>query len=141
METQRRRHCPEGEGEAASGATSIKSGNSSSGSAMPASDPPRLEQPPLEKRGLELETEMTDAPVEQQGVPKRRKEHPTVPESVDGNSKSSSSCESSTDTEMGLVDVCTIPLTIPRQKTCTPVVLDLTKWDFSKADCRTRCRK
>ena len=38
---------------------------------------------------------------------------PTVPEAAD------SSSENSTDTEMGLVDVCTIPLTIRRQKRCT----------------------
>ena len=46
---------------------------------------------------------MTDAPVEQ-GEPKTRKERPTVLESAD----SSSSNESSTDTEMGSLDVCTI---------------------------------
>ena len=47
---------------------------------------------------------MTDASVEQ-GERKRRKEHPTVLESADS---SSSSSQSSTDTEMELVDVCTI---------------------------------
>ena len=52
------------------------------------------------------ETEMTDATVEQQGEPKRRKEHPEALQAAD--SSSSSSSESSTDTEMGLVDVCTI---------------------------------
>ena len=36
---------------------------------------------------------------------KRRREHPEAPQAADN---SSSSSESSTDTEMGLVDVCTI---------------------------------
>ena len=49
---------------------------------------------------------MTDATVEQQGESNRRREHPEVPQAAD--SSSSSSSESSTDTEMGLVDVCTI---------------------------------
>ena len=44
-------------------------GKSSSGSAMPSSDPQRLELLPLEMLGLEQETEMTDAPVKQQRVP------------------------------------------------------------------------
>ena len=48
---------------------------------------------------------MTDATVEQQGESKRLREHPEVPQAADS---SSSSSESSTDTEMGLVDVCTI---------------------------------
>ena len=47
---------------------------------------------------------MTDATVEQQGEPKRRREHLEVPQTTG----SSSSSESSTDTEMGLVDVCAI---------------------------------
>ena len=49
---------------------------------------------------------MTDDTVEPQGEPKRRREHPEAPQAAD--SSSSSSSESSTDTEMGLVDVCTI---------------------------------
>ena len=49
---------------------------------------------------------MTDATVDQQGESKRRREHPEAPQAAD--SSSSSSSESSTDTEMGLVDVCTI---------------------------------
>ena len=48
---------------------------------------------------------MTDATVEQQGESKRRREHPEVPQAADS---SSSSSESSTDTGMGLVNVCTI---------------------------------
>ena len=48
---------------------------------------------------------MTDASVEQQGVSKKRRRHPGVPQAADS---SSSSSESSTDTEMGLVDVCKI---------------------------------
>ena len=53
---------------------------------------------------------MTDAIVEQQGEPKRRREHPEKPQVTDSSSSSSSSSssEGSTDTEMGLVEVCTI---------------------------------
>ena len=59
----------------------------------------------LQNGGLEQETEMTDATVEQQGESKRRREHPEVPQAVDS---SSSSSESPTVTEMGLVDVSTM---------------------------------
>ena len=64
---------------------------------------------------------------------------------------------SSTDTEMGLVDVCTIfcanseaakrdratgkLVAVAEGREGGPITLDLTKWDFNKADCRTRCRK
>ena len=49
---------------------------------------------------------MTDATVEQQGESKRRREHPKVPQAAHSSSSSSSSrSESSTDTEMGSVDV------------------------------------
>ena len=75
---------------------------------------------------------MTDATVQQQGESKRRREHLEVPQAAD----SSNSSESSTDTEMGLVDVCTILC-----ENSGPVTLDLTEWDFSKADCRNKCRK
>ena len=53
---------------------------------------------------------MTDTTIEQQGEPKRRREHLEVHQAADSSSNSSSSSsssESSTDTEMGLVDVCT----------------------------------
>ena len=70
--------------------------------------PPPLERPTLAKRSLEQETEMTDATVEQQEDSKRRRGHPEVPQAADSSGSSSSSSESSTDTEMGLVDVCTI---------------------------------
>ena len=46
--------------------------------------------------------------------------------------------------EIGLVDICTIlsenSETVSR---CQggPVTLDLTEWNFSKADCRSKCRK
>ena len=86
---------------------------------------------------------MTDATVEQQGEPKTRREHLEVPQATDSNSSSSSS-ESSTDTEMGLVDVCTIfSENSEAESRCRggPVTLDLTEWDFSKADCRNKCRK
>ena len=53
------------------------------------------------KRGLEEEeAEMTDVPTEHQGEPKRRKEQ----EVADGSSRE----ETSSDSEMVLVDVCTI---------------------------------
>ena len=109
---------------------------------MPAGDsrplPPPLEPPPIEKRGSEQVTEMTDAPVEQQGVANRRKERLTVLETADSTSSRS---ESSTATKMGFVDVCTIPSENPEAEgRCRggPVTLDLTTWDFSRADCRTK---
>ena len=110
-EPQRKRHRPEGEGRQ-SLAPPGEGGSSSSGSCSalpppPAPPPalPPLEPPPLANLCLEQETEMTDATVEQQGETKRRREHPEVPQAADS---SSSSSESSTDTEMDLVDVCTI---------------------------------
>ena len=108
-EPQRKRHRPEGEGgqpPAPSASSNYQEGgSSSSGSTLPPLPaPPPLEPPPLEKRGLDQETEMTDATVEQQRDPKRRKEHLEVPQASDSSSSSSSSSESSTDTEMGLVD-------------------------------------
>ena len=87
---------------------------------------------------------MTDATVEQQGDPRKRKEHLEVPQASDSSSSSSSSSESSTDTEMGLVDMCTIiSENSDAGSRCRggPVTLDLTEWDFSKADCRNKCRK
>ena len=48
------------------------SSGSSSGPALPPAPPPA--PPPLAKRSLELETEMTDATVDQQGESKRRRE-------------------------------------------------------------------
>ena len=53
--------------------------------------------------------------------------------------------ESSTDTEMGLVDVC-VRFSVKNSEAkhrCEggPVTLVLTKWDFIKADCRNKCRK
>ena len=78
VESQRKRHRPEGEGRqppAPPASTAVEpgvrsnyqeGGRSSSGSALPASDSP---QPPqLEKPGLEQETEMTDAPPEAEGL-------------------------------------------------------------------------
>ena len=112
MESSRKRHRPEGEGRQplAPSTSGVRSnyqegGSSSSGSALPP-PPPSLEPPPLAKRSLEQETEVTDATVEQQGESKRRREHPEVPQAAD--SSGSSSSESSTDTEMGLMDACTI---------------------------------
>ena len=112
-EPQRKRHRPEGEGgqpfaPSASGVRSNyqEGGSSRSGSALPPppASPP-LAPPPLAKRRLEQETEMTDATVEQQGESKRRGEHPEVPQAADSSGSCSSGSESSTDTEMGLVDV------------------------------------
>ena len=82
----------------------LEGGSTSSGSPLPASVS-------LAKRSLEQETDMTDASVEQ-GERKRCKEHPTVLESAD----SSSSTESSTDTEIGSVDVCAIPSENPERR-------------------------
>ena len=84
---------------------------------------------------------MTDEIVEQQGGSKRRSEHPEVPHAARSRSTSSSS-ESSSDTEMGLVDVCTV-LHPEAKGRCQggPETLDLTKWDFNKADCRNNCRQ
>ena len=116
--------------------------SSSSGSALPPPPAPLpLEPPPLAKRSLEHETEMIDATVEQQGEPKRRREHPEAPRAAD--SSSSSISESSTDTEMGLVDVCTILCgnservagklaAVAEGREGGPTTLDLTKWDFNK---------
>ena len=45
---------------------------------------------------------------------------------------------------MGLVDVCTILRdNSEAEGRCDggPITLDVTKWDFNKADCRTKCRK
>ena len=95
---------------------------------------------------------MTDATVEQQKESKTRREHPEVPQAADSSGSSSRSSESSTDTEMGLADVCTIlsgnseratekPVAVAEGREGGPVTLDLTKWDFNKVDCRTRCRK
>ena len=53
-----------------------------------------------------------------------------------------STSESSTDTQMGLVDVCAV-LCVNSQESglrCVPVTLDLTQWIFNKADCPARCR-
>ena len=94
-------------------ASSVRSNNqegnsSSSGSALPLAPPPApppLEPPPLAKWSLEQETEMTDETVEQQGEPKRRREHPEATQAADSNSRSSSS-ESSTDTEMNGLGGC-----------------------------------
>ena len=77
---------------------------------------------------------MPVATVEQQGESKRRTEHPEVPQAEESSSSSSSS-EGSTDTEMGLVDVCTILRKNSEAKgRCEggPATLDLTKWDFNK---------
>ena len=89
MESSRKRHHSDGEGgqtlaPPASGVRSnYQDGSSStSGSALPPAPPPApppIEHPPLAKRSLEQETEMTDATVEQQGESKRRREHPEVP--------------------------------------------------------------
>ena len=67
-----------------------------------------------------------------------------MPQATDSSSSSSSSSESSTDTEMGLVDMCTILCeNSEAESRCRGglVTLDLTKWNFSKADCRKKCRK
>ena len=99
-EPQRTRHCPEGEGEqplapSASGVLSNVLRRY-----RLCQHHRHLEAPPLAKRSLEQETEMTDATVEKQGESKGRGEHPEVPQAADSSSSGSSS-ESSTDTENG----------------------------------------
>ena len=87
---------------------------------------------------------MTDESVEQLAESKRRKEHPEVPQAANSSSSSSStSSGSSTDTGMGLVDVCTILCGNSEEegrREGGPATLDLTKCDFNKADGRTNCR-
>ena len=76
----------------------------------------------------------TDSTVEQQGESKRRREHPEVPQAAD--SSCSSSSESSTDTERGLVDVCTIHCDNSEEegrRQGGPISLDLTKWRFQQS--------
>ena len=70
---------------------------------MPAEGVPSSTTSPQTANGSleEEEAEMTDVPTEHQGQPKRRKEQ----EVADG---SSSSEDTSCDSEMGLVHVCTI---------------------------------
>ena len=86
---------------------------------------------------------MTDATVEQQGEPKRCSEHLEVPQAAYGrrSSSSSRSSESTTDTEMGLVDVCTVLSRAEGSHLGGPITLDLTKWDCNKAVFRNKCRK
>ena len=77
---------------------------------------------------------MPEATVEQQGEPKRRRDPPEVPQAAE--SSCSSSSESSTYTEIGLLDVCAIPRENSEAKRwCEggPVNLEFTKWDFNKS--------
>ena len=66
-EPQRKRHRPEGEGERPlvpmASSNYREGGSCSSGSALPLPPAP----PPLEKRGLDHETEMTDATISANG--------------------------------------------------------------------------
>ena len=105
----------------------------------PAAGSPLLANLPLAKRSLEQETDMTDASVEQ-GQPKRCKEHPTVPEQRPSVPAGAVRAQP---TEMGSVDVCSILYGNPETGGCRRgglVTLDLTMWDFNKADCRNTCR-
>ena len=54
--------------------------------------------------------------------------------------KTQAQAQAQTDTEMGHVDVCTIHENESRCEAGLKT-LDLTKWDFNKADCRNKCRK
>ena len=119
-EPQRKRHRLVGEGGqplAPPVAHTYQEGDSSGSGAVPPPPASPSVPPPLEsslaKRDWEQATEMTNANVEQQGESRRRREHPEVPQAVENSNNStenssSSSNSSSTDTEMGLVDVCTI---------------------------------
>ena len=85
---------------------------------------------------------MTDATVEQLGGPEAQGVE--GPHARDSSSSSCSSSESSTDTEMGLVDVCTILSENSETKGRRrggPIKIDLRQWDFNKADCRNNRRK
>ena len=118
MKSPRKRHRPEGEGRqplAPSASTALESGVYQEGGGI-GSGSPLPANVPLAKRSLEQETDVTDASVEQ-GERKRCKEHPTVPGSA-SSSCSSSGSESSTDTEMGLVDVCRILSENPETEGC-----------------------
>ena len=73
----------------------------------------------------------------------RRREHPEGPHARDSSSSSCSSSESSTDTEIGLVDVCTIlseNSEAEGRRRGGPITINLTKWDFNKADYRKKRR-
>ena len=77
-EPQPKRHRPEGEGgqplAPPASSNNREGGGSSSGSALPPPpSPPPLEPPLLEKRGLEHDTEVTDATFERQGETNRRR--------------------------------------------------------------------
>ena len=82
-EPQRKRHRPEGEGGQPLAPTTRKVA-AVAGSALP--PPPPLEPPLFAQRSLEQETEMTDETVEQQGEPKRRREHPEARQAADSSS-------------------------------------------------------
>ena len=87
MESSRRRHRLEGEGQPlAPSASGVRCNNrSSSGPVLlpaPPPPPPSLEPPPLAKWSLERVTEKTDTTVEQQDEATRRREHPEVPQSL-----------------------------------------------------------
>ena len=149
-------------------ATTRKGSSSSSGSALPPPQlPPPIEPPPpLEKRRFgtgdrndRCNRRTTGRVKEAQGASRN------ASQAADGSSSSSS--ESSTDTEMGLVDVCTIlcgnseratgkpvavaeereggnseratrkPVAVAEEREGGPVTLDLTKLDSNKAACRT----
>ena len=67
---------------------------------------------------------------------------PQAAENSNSSSESSSSSSSSrADTEMGLVDVCTIHCENESRCEGGPTTLDLTKSVFNKADCRNKSRK
>ena len=107
MEPQRKRYRPEGEGRqplAPPRSNYQVGGSNSSGSFLPAwCVPSSPTSSQTGKRCLEQEeAEMTDVPTEHQEEPKRRKEQEVA------DSSSSSSEETSCDSEMGLVHVCTI---------------------------------
>ena len=97
--------CHEGEGGAASSATSIKSLGVGSSRKVVAAAAVRRCLPVIHRHLKSWVCDkkyMTGAPVEQQGVQKRHREQPTVPEKAESTSSSSNS-ERSTDTEKGLV--------------------------------------
>ena len=142
---QRKRHRPEGEG----GQRFAPPGEGRSTVAVPAVRRYLLRHHHLNHRHLQngvrnKRPKLLMQPSNSRRESKRRREHPEVPQAADGRSSGSSSSERSTDTQMGLVDVCTILCDISEAEgRCEggQVTFDLTKWDFNKADCRNKCRK
>ena len=88
---------------------------------------------------------MTDATVEQQGESKRRTEHPEVPQTATAAMKAQPTMKWDwwicVRFSVKIPRGPRKPVAVAEGREGGPATLDLTKWDFNKADCRTRCRK